>query len=53
MEADKPEKLTSTQPLGSLFEQSMFILNDSLIRELMLRMGVDTNQMLKRHANLE
>ncbi len=53
MEADKPEKLTSTQPLGSLFEQSMFILNDSLIRELMLRMGVDTKQMLKRHANLE
>lgn len=53
LESEKPNRKTSTQPLGSLFEQSMFILNDSLIRELMLRMDVDTNQMLERHANLE
>lgn len=45
--------MNSIQPLGTLFEQSMLIVADSLIRGLMLRMGVSTAQMLERHANLE
>jgi 6-phospho-3-hexuloisomerase len=43
----------SFQPMGSLFEQSLLILCDSLILELMQRTGVDAAQMLERHANLE
>lgn len=45
--------LISTQPLGTLFEQSMLILCDSLILRLMQRLGVDAAQMSERHANLE
>jgi 6-phospho-3-hexuloisomerase len=45
--------LISTQPLGTLFEQSMLILCDSLILGLMRRLGVDAAQMSERHANLE
>lgn len=43
----------SLQPMGSLFEQSLLILCDSLILKLMRRTGVDAAQMLERHANLE
>ena len=45
--------LISTQPLGTLFEQSMLILCDSLILGLMQRLRVDAAQMSERHANLE
>jgi 6-phospho-3-hexuloisomerase len=53
MDTKKTENLTSTQPLGSLFEQSMFIIGDSLIRVLIKKMGVGAEQMYERHANLE
>jgi 6-phospho-3-hexuloisomerase len=43
----------SIQPLGTLFEQSMFILCDSLILRLMQRTEVGAAQMFERHANLE
>jgi 6-phospho-3-hexuloisomerase len=43
----------SLQPMGSLFEQSLLILCDSLILKLMQQSGVDAAQMLERHANLE
>ena len=43
----------SVQPLGTLFEQSMLILCDSLILGLMQRTGVNAAQMFERHANLE
>ena len=43
----------STQPLGTLFEQSLFLLCDSLILDLMQQTGVGVTQMLERHANLE
>jgi 6-phospho-3-hexuloisomerase len=43
----------SLQPMGSLFEQSLLILCDSLILVLMQHIGVDAAQMLQRHANLE
>jgi 6-phospho-3-hexuloisomerase len=45
--------LVSVQPMGSLFEQSLLILCDSLILGLMQRTGVSAAQMLERHANLE
>ena len=45
--------LPSVQPLGTLFEQSMFILCDSLILGLMQRTGVSAIEMFERHANLE
>ena len=45
--------LMSVQPLGTLFEQSLLILCDSLIVELMQRSGIGAAQMLERHANLE
>jgi 6-phospho-3-hexuloisomerase len=43
----------SVQPMGTLFEQSMIILCDSLILGLMQRTGVSAAQMFERHANLE
>lgn len=43
----------SVQPMGALFEQSLFLLNDTLIMGLMARMDVDAGQMARRHANLE
>jgi 6-phospho-3-hexuloisomerase len=51
--ADEVHDSISNQPLGTLFEQSMFILCDSLIMGLMLRTGVSSAQMYERHANLE
>ena len=43
----------SVQPMGTLFEQSLLILCDSLILELMRQNGVSPANMLGRHANLE
>ncbi len=43
----------SVQPLGTLFEQSMLILCDSLVLALMRRTGVSAAQMFAHHANLE
>ena len=44
---------TSVQPLGTLFEQSLLILCDSLILGLMRSNGVSAAQMFERHANLQ
>ena len=43
----------SVQPMGTLFEQSLLILCDSLILGLMQRLGIGAEQMIERHANLE
>jgi 6-phospho-3-hexuloisomerase len=51
--ADGVPDYTSVQPMGTLFEQSMFILCDSLILGLMQRTGISAAQMFERHANLE
>ena len=45
--------LASMQPLGTLFEQSLLTVCDSIIMELMQKNGIDTAPMLARHANLE
>jgi 6-phospho-3-hexuloisomerase len=50
---DKTHDSISVQPLGTLFEQSMLIVCDSLILELMRRTGVSAVQMFEHHANLE
>lgn len=44
---------TSMQPMGTLFEQSLLILGDSLIVSLMDHIGVGVGKMRKLHANLE
>lgn len=43
----------SMQPMGSLFEQSLLIVCDSLIIALMDQIGVGLGRMRKYHANLE
>lgn len=43
----------SIQPMGSLFEQSLFLFLDIVILQLMRRRSIDSDAMFKRHANLE
>ena len=43
----------SIQPMGSLFEQSLFVLLDCLVLSLMNRQGITADEMFSRHANLE
>jgi len=43
----------SVQPMGTLFEQSLLILCDSISLRLMAQLGVSAAQMQDRHANLE
>ncbi|MEW5957856.1 MAG: 6-phospho-3-hexuloisomerase [Chloroflexota bacterium] len=43
----------SSQPLGSLFEQALSLTLDALVMGLMSRLGVDSQAMFIRHANLE
>jgi len=45
--------LRSVQPLGSLFEQSLGLLLDALIIQLMAQTDQDQSAMFGRHANLE
>ena len=44
---------TSVQPMGSLFEQSLFLLLDALVVMLMEKRGINAADMFGRHANLE
>jgi 6-phospho-3-hexuloisomerase len=50
---DRTRRRMTIQPLGTLFEQSMLIICDSLILGLMQRTGASSEQMSQRHANLE
>ncbi len=43
----------SIQPMGSLFEQSLFILLDCLVLLLMKGQNLTSDEMFIRHANLE
>ena len=52
-DAEGGRGLISVQPMGSLFEQSLLILCDSLILGLMQQSEVSAEQMFERHANLE
>jgi 6-phospho-3-hexuloisomerase len=39
--------------MGSLFEQSLGLMLDIVILQLMDELGMDAEQMFTRHANLE
>ena len=41
------------EPLGSLFEQSLFFYLEGVVLFLMRKMGISEEDMLKRHTNLE
>lgn len=43
----------SSQPLGSLFEQCLWLTLDALVLGLMSQMKIDPNAMFVQHANLE
>jgi 6-phospho-3-hexuloisomerase len=45
--------VSSIQLPGSLFEQALGILLDTLIVQLMVDLGISAEEMLARHANLE
>lgn len=45
--------ITSVQPMGSLFEQSLLLVGDGLILLLMQRLNTNSATMFQRHANLE
>jgi len=47
------DAVETVQPMGSLFEQSMSVLLDSMVVMLMQRHGLNSDDMFKRHANLE
>jgi 6-phospho-3-hexuloisomerase len=52
----KTETETSTrsvQPMANLFEQSMGLLLDMLVMQLMEELGETADEMFTRHANLE
>ena len=51
--AQRRGRTASIQPMGTLFEQTMSVLLDSVILRLTERMGVDADAMFARHANLE
>jgi 6-phospho-3-hexuloisomerase len=51
--ADAQSHAQSIQPMGSLFEQSLFVLLDCLVLLLMKRQNLTSEQMFTRHANLE
>lgn len=44
---------TSVQPMGSLFEQSLLLTLDVIAIMLMEKLGQTSEQMFRRHANLE
>lgn len=47
------ESAHSAQPMGSLFEQGMFLMLDSIVMRLMNLQNISSEEMFKRHANLE
>lgn len=44
---------SSIQPMGSLFEQAMLLILDSVIMDVMDKKQIDAKKMFGRHANLE
>lgn len=47
------DTISSIQPMGCLFEQSLFILHDLMVLTLMEKMEITASQMAKRHRNVE
>ena len=51
--ANAGQVVSSIQPMGSLFEQGLFVFLDAIILALMERRKNDSANMFKKHANLE
>ena len=49
----KKSAVRSVQPMGSLFEQTAFLVLDGLIMDLMEELGETSESMFVRHADLE
>jgi len=49
----KDNVVPSIQPMGNLFEQSMFILFDIIIMMLIDKLGISQEEMVNRHRNVE
>jgi len=47
------DAVASAQPMGTLFEQCLWLLGDGITMLLMARRGTTSEAMFKRHANLE
>ena len=47
------EPVTTIQPMGSLFEQSLLLLLDTIVLMLKDRLRQDDATMMARHSNLE
>lgn len=47
------DAVVSAQPMGNLFEQSLLVVLDAMVMELMARTGRTSEEMFRRHANLE
>ncbi|MCL1994577.1 MAG: 6-phospho-3-hexuloisomerase [Defluviitaleaceae bacterium] len=45
--------ITTIQPMGSLFEQTLLLFYDSIILDFMQKNGLDSGKMYGKHANLE
>lgn len=50
---ERASEKTSIQPMGSLFEEALFIITESIVLELMEKNHIEEICMQKRHANLE
>lgn len=49
----KAAVVSSFQPMGTLFEQSLALVCDALVVRLMQQIDVDAQTMFERHANIE
>ena len=47
------EGITSVQPMGSVYEQAMWVLFDALVPMLQVRLGQSVDEMRARHTNME
>lgn len=50
---NRNEGVKSIQPMGSLFEQCLLALGDIITLMIMEKKGIKSEDMMKRHANLE
>ena len=50
---DKSDSGSSIQPMGTLFEQGLLLVCDSVILDIMEDLDTDGAEMYKNHANLE
>ena len=51
--SSNPSAATSIQPKGSLFEQTLFLICESVVLRQMEMRGIDAEGMVLHHANLE